>query len=101
MTILEKNKETISSLCLKHKVKELYAFGSVLDDKKFSDKSDIDLLVEFSEMSLEEYGENYFHFIEELENVFNRTIDLVTIRFMKNRFFIERVNRTKKLLFAA
>lgn len=101
MNILEKHKSIIATLCIAHNVKVLYAFGSVLDENKFNDESDVDLLVEFNEMELEEYGNNYFRFIEELEKTFKRSVDLVTIRFMKNRFFIERVNRSKKLLFAA
>ena len=46
MTILEQHTAAIKQLCEQHKVRKLYAFGSVLTDK-FNSNSDIDLLVDF------------------------------------------------------
>ena len=40
-------------------LKSLYAFGSVLSDK-FNDESDIDLIVNFSDVQLLDYADNYF-----------------------------------------
>ena len=47
----------ISELCKKHKVKNLYVFGSFLTSK-FSKSSDIDLIVD----SAESYGYNFDNF---------------------------------------
>ena len=44
MNLITQNIESIKALCKSHKVKSLYAFGSVLSDK-FNDESDIDLIV--------------------------------------------------------
>jgi len=46
MTILEQLTAAIKQLCEQHKVRKLYAFGSVLTDK-LNSNSDIDLLVDF------------------------------------------------------
>jgi len=51
--IITKNISQIESLCKKYKVKELYAFGSVTDEKKFNDKSDVDLLVNFDKNKID------------------------------------------------
>ncbi len=56
---LENFIEQINRLCENHKVKQLYAFGSVLG-KRFSDNSDIDLIVDFQSLDPIEYAENYF-----------------------------------------
>jgi len=101
--IITKNINEIKTLCQEHKVKELYVFGSAVSDR-FDEKSDVDLLVEFIEFSEEElryYADNYFDFIEKLEKLFGREVDLVTAKFLRNRFFIMELEETKQLLFAA
>jgi predicted nucleotidyltransferase len=98
MNLVKKNINTISELCQKHKVKTLYAFGSVLTDK-FTDKSDIDLLVSFKKMPIENYADNYFEMAEKFEQLFNRPIDLVTENSLKNPYFIQSVNNSKQLIY--
>lgn len=98
--IITDNLNEIKALCLTHKVKELYVFGSATSDK-FSNESDVDLLVEFNEISIKIYAENYFDFIEKLEKLLGREIDLITAKYLKNRIFIKRLNETKQMLFAA
>ena len=61
MNLITQNIESIKALCKSHKVKSLYAFGSVLSDK-FNDESDIDLIVNFSDVQLLDYADNYFDF---------------------------------------
>ena len=46
MNLLDNHNKDISILCKAHKVKSLYAFGSVLTDK-FNNESDVDLIVDF------------------------------------------------------
>ncbi len=99
MNLIQKNITAINHLCKKHRVKELYAFGSVIDEKKFNKKSDVDLLVEFKKIPLLQYADNYFSFIESLEKLFNRQVDLLTEKYLKNRFFIQNINRTRKKIY--
>ena len=47
----------ITTLCRKHGVKNLYVFGSVLTTS-FSDKSDVDFLVEFDTDKIPDYFTN-------------------------------------------
>ena len=58
MNPIELNKSKLNELCDTHKVKELYLFGSVLTDK-FNDTSDIDMLIQFNQVELLEYFDNY------------------------------------------
>ena len=57
----------IRQLCQKHRVSELFVFGSILSDS-YSEDSDIVFLVDFSDVSLEEYADNYFNLKFSLES---------------------------------
>lgn len=57
MNGLETYTEDIIKLCETHKVKSLYAFGSVLTED-FNKESDIDLIVDFSNIAVEDYADN-------------------------------------------
>ena len=100
MKLIELNMQRIIDLCLKHKVKTLAVFGSILTDR-FNDQSDVDLLVNFDTTDHEkwDYVTNYFDFQEALEKVFGRKVDLVVEKELKNKYFIANVNRTKQMIY--
>jgi len=87
-SILKNQLDTIRSLCERYRVKTLYVFGSVLTPN-FDTHSDIDLLVDFLDQDALQYASNYFQFKFELEKLFNRKIDLLEERALKNPYFIE------------
>lgn len=87
----------IHELCLKHSVGELAVFGSVLTDN-FNDSSDIDLVVDFSSIERKEYAGNYFNFKKSLEDLFQRKVDLLEKSALKNPFFLEVLQNTKKII---
>jgi predicted nucleotidyltransferase len=97
-SIIEENIDEIKSLCVYYKVKELFAFGSVVTGK-FNNKSDVDLLISFMPMEAGDYADNYFQLAEEFENIFNRSVDLVTDKSLKNPYFIDAVNKSKTLIY--
>ena len=73
---LENYIDQINKLCENHKVRQLYAFGSVLDDR-FIDNSDVDLIVDFQTVDPFDYAENYFALKFSLEELLKRPIDLL------------------------
>ncbi len=89
----------IHELCLRHSVGELAVFGSVLTDN-FNDSSDIDLVVDFSSIERKEYAGNYFNFKKSLEDLFQRKVDLLEKSALKNPFFLEVLQNTKKIIYA-
>lgn len=97
-SILKNQLDTIRSLCERYRVKTLYVFGSVLTPT-FDTHSDIDLLVDFLDQDALQYASNYFQFKFELEKLFNRKIDLLEERALKNPYFIENINQKKQLLY--
>jgi uncharacterized protein len=98
MELIDKNIDAIKELCDKHNVKELYIFGSVLTNK-LSDSSDIDILIQFGEVELMDYFDNYMDFKEELEKLLNRPIDIVENQAIRNPVFRKIVDREKKLIY--
>lgn len=97
--LLKNNIPAVKALCGIYKVRDLYVFGSILSDK-FSDNSDIDFLVSFSDdLPLRDYADNYFDFKEELSKLFGREIDLVTDSSLSNPYFINEVERTKMYIY--
>jgi uncharacterized protein len=90
----------LKNLCIKHKVKELFVFGSATNGN-FSENSDIDFLVSFHEMAPEEYADKYFDLHDELEELFGREIDLVTVNSLSNPYLIQSINENKELIYAA
>jgi predicted nucleotidyltransferase len=100
MNLLEQHKSEIEAICKKYSVQSLYAFGSV-NTPRFSSNSDVDFLVDLGEKSDLAYAEAYFQLADELELILNRPVDLVTIRSLKNPFFIQQVEASKSLLYAA
>jgi len=98
MNIIDRNIDQINKLCKHHKVRELYLFGSVLTEK-FNDESDIDFLVEFSLVDIQEYFNNYMDFKEKLEALLNRPIDLVENQAVRNPIFRRVIDRDKKLIY--
>ncbi len=98
MNLIEANKKKLIQLCENYKVKELYAFGSVISDR-FNESSDIDLLISFSKVELLEYFDNYMDFKEELEQLLQRQIDLVEDLAIRNPIFRKVVDREKQLIY--
>jgi hypothetical protein len=90
----------IRLLCQKNRVKSLYVFGSVLTDQ-FTDKSDIDLIVDIDSIDPLEYSDFYFNLKFALEELLRREIDLLESRALKNPYLIDNINQSKTLLYAS
>lgn len=98
MNIIEKNIDSLILLCKQHKVKELYIFGSILTSR-FNKDSDIDMLVQFENIDVLEYADNYFDFKEKLEKLLGREIDLIENQAIRNPIFRKIIDRDKKIVY--
>ncbi len=98
MTLLDHNILQINDLCKKHKVNNLFVFGSILTDR-FNDESDIDLLVDFKDIELSKYVNNYFDFKDSLQNLLGRKIDLLEDKAIKNPVLRRNIDRTKQQVY--
>lgn len=100
-SLIEDKKGQLLQICKKLKVNTLHVFGSASSDSMHP-TSDIDFLVSFNtELLPIEYSENYFSLREQLVDLFEKEIDLVTESSLSNPYFISSVDRTKQLVYAA
>lgn len=98
MDAIKKYASEISELCESHKVKSLYAFGSVLTDR-FNSESDIDLIVNFEPLDVLDYADNYYGLKFALQEVFKRPVDLLEDKAIKNPYFKYSVNQQRQLIY--
>lgn len=94
MKVIQKHKEIIIKLCENYHVAKLFVFGSVLNPS-FNEDSDIDFLVDFSNVSLDQYADNYFNLKFSLENILNRKVDLIERKAIRNPYLKEEIESTK------
>lgn len=98
--LIETYKHELKSLCERYDVKIMYVFGSAVTGE-FSESSDVDILISFKDISFEKYTDNYFELHDALVKLFQRKVDLITERSLSNPYFIESIEKTKQLLYAA
>lgn len=99
MKLIEINIVKVVALCNKYRVKSLSVFGSILTDR-FNDNSDIDFSFTFEDdVNYLTYSDNFFGLYYGLKNIFGRDVDLVDESSLKNKFFKEELEGTKKLVY--
>lgn len=75
-------------------------FGSAASEEVDAE-SDLDFLVEFQELEPEAYADAYFSLLEGLEELFQRPIDLVVASAVKNPYFLQGIESSRTVLYAA
>ena len=99
--LIEDKLNDIIALCKVHRVKSIALFGSSAKGL-MHENSDIDFLVQFSdEIDVLDYADNYFSFLEKLETLLGKKVDLVSKKSLKNPILIEEIERSKVDLYAA
>lgn len=98
MTYIDKYSADIKRLCALYNVRALYVFGSVMSTQ-LTEKSDIDLIVDFDAIDLKLYADNYFNFKFSLQQILKRPVDLIEQKAIKNPYFKQAVNKTRKLVY--
>jgi len=98
MNIVEQNMGTVAELCRRHNVRNMYLFGSILTDE-FSPASDVDFMVNFGQVNLPQYFNNYMALREGLEHLLCRQVDLVEEKAIRNPILRRSIDRSKKLIY--
>jgi len=92
--------DEIRRSCARFRVRRLELFGSATSTSFDPSRSDLDFLVEFEDLG-QGYFDAYFGLLEALEGLFDRPVDLVMSRAVKNPYFLESVQASRTLLYAA
>lgn len=102
--LIENNMEKIRSLCRQYQVKSLYLIGSAArKDKQFSNKSDVDFLLQYKRnkdgMAIE--GFDYFDLLFSLEGLIKKKVDLVVEESITNDVFRKSIEKNKLKIYEA
>jgi predicted nucleotidyltransferase len=100
-TILQENLGAIATICRRHGVLRLYAFGSALRSDFRPGESDVDLLVEFGPMEPYARVDAYFEMIDELRSLLGVEVDLVMAGAVKNPYIARDIERNRQVLYVA
>ena len=87
--------EKLSNLCAAYGVKRLELFGSASRSDFDLEKSDLDFLVEFADTDDLGAFDRYFGLKEDLEQLFQRPVDLVEVKAIRNPYFRQAVEQDK------
>ena len=102
MHLIEHNLQRIIELCKKYRVKRLFVFGSILTDR-FNDDSDVDFSVDFDREAIIadnlDWANLFFGFIDELQNLLKRKVDMVFDDYINNQYFRKELDSSKKLIY--
>lgn len=90
--------DKIIALCKKYKVAKLWVFGSILTPR-FNDESDVDFSVIFNYNEIPDLFIVFFDFIDELQQLLGRRIDLVDETAIRNPYFRKELDNTKQLIY--
>jgi predicted nucleotidyltransferase len=83
----------------KYFVSKIDDFGSYSANMA-SESSDVDFLYVMQDNLPEnEYADNFFDLLWALEALFNRKVDMVAEKYLRNRIFFKEVNETKKIIY--
>lgn len=96
---IKKKLTDFKDLCVNHKVKSLYAFGSSITDDFDPVTSDIDFLVEIEDPDPIGRGEKLLDLWDKFEIFFNKKIDLLTDSSIKNPILRKNIDKTKILIY--
>ena len=91
----------IDEICARFGVRRLELFGSAATGSFDPARSDLDFMVEFNPAKGIKPFDQYFGLKEELEGLFGRAVDLVMEGASSNPYFLQSVNKSRRLLYAA
>jgi hypothetical protein len=98
---LEGKLEAIAALCREYGVLRLDVFGSAAKGTFDPVASDLDFIASFAHREVPGYATRYLRFAEALEQLFERPVDLITEQGIKNPYFREEVNETRRSVYVA
>jgi uncharacterized protein len=98
--LVSKHSVEIEQLCRQFHVQRLEVFGSAAKGD-FQSQSDVDFLVEYAPLPEGARADAYFGLLEALQKLLERPVDLVMVKAIRNRYFLEAIADSRTLLYAA
>mgnify|MGYP001298656483 CR=1 FL=1 len=96
---IEQQRLALSELCRRYRVRQLRLFGSAATGTFVPATSDLDFIADFADTRAADYADRYLDFAEALERLFNRSVDVLTQRAIRNPYFRAEVERTAQVIY--
>jgi|SRR5262249_18488577 len=97
--LIEEKRQELEGICRQHHVRRIDLFGSATGPGFDAAKSDLDFLVSFEDIDIDQYADAYFGLLEDLHAVFQRPVDIVVDSAIQNPYFREAVDSTRTLIY--
>ncbi len=101
ISVVSEQAAELEQLCLRYNVLRLDLFGSAVTSQYRPEESDLDFVVEFQPLPDGAYADTYFGLMEALERLFGKPVDLVVDSAIKNPYFRQSIEETKRPIYEA
>jgi hypothetical protein len=101
LDLIEQHRDELLALCRKYDVRQLDIFGSAVRGDFHRQQSDLDFLVDFNNFTIHNAADRYFDFLDDLQKLFGRKVDLVSDEAIRNPYFRKAVDAERVNLYAA
>lgn len=98
--IITSHMDEIRAICQRYGVETLYVFGSAANGTFDPATSDLDFMVDLGAYG-NDVAARYFDLYEALQTLFEREIDLITVRSRGDSNFLAEVEATRSEIYAA
>ena len=99
--VIEAKKDELFALCRKFNVRTLELFGSAARGTFDAETSDLDFVVDIPEPVPVRHAECYFGMLFGLEDLFERKIDLLESRAIRNPYLLRSIDKDRMVVYAA
>ena len=82
-------------------VKRLEIFGSAATGEFDPASSDLDFIVDFGDWALGPWASHFVDFADALESLFGCRVDLITPRSIRNPYFRQSVDASRRVIYEA
>ena len=93
--------EELTELCREFRVRRLEVFGSAVTGAFHPDSNDVDFIVDFGDEPLGPWAERFLDFADALESLFGRHVDLIMPSSIRNPYFRQAVDASRRLIYEA
>jgi hypothetical protein len=93
------HRDEIARLCRSYGVEHLEVFGSAADGRFDAARSDFDFIVRFGKRMDESLARRYLGFVESLEPLLGRRVDLLSDGPIENPYLRRAVDDSRRLLY--
>ena len=96
---IENHQSEIAAICEKYRVVKIELFGSATRDDFDPNQSDLDFLVELQPRPPVEYANSFFCLRWALQDLFQKSIDLVEANSITNPYFRQSIELNRVVLY--